>query len=368
MESRKLFAVIAVVIIVVAGIGIAAYSLSQNNGPNGDTITDARGREVTVPKNIYSILGIKSCSLELISFFEIVDKVKYLDVNESFDENDRTHTLVLEDKLKSLPRVDPNSAEQIIVADPDLIISSTISVSALDEEQRKYGIPVFAINADLEFGADFDKQLLILGVVFGEEKRAAELVTGINTLIAGITGKLSPPSSGTPSGGFTTAYACGMNFYGSGGFLKTSGDYLPFTYSYIQNVSPSSIAGVGKQPYNVGEETVISYNPQYIFIDSGGLNATVGYVHDHISTVGNIDAIKTGNVYSTMVYKAWGTNWLNQLVNIYYVAKVMHGDVFDWDFEEKANEVIQLFYPGTPVTYADIVAAQSGNGCAKVTL
>ncbi|MDR0887826.1 MAG: ABC transporter substrate-binding protein [Candidatus Methanoplasma sp.] len=365
MKSSKIFAVVAVAIIVVAGIGIAAYSLSKNDNSDsdGETIIDARGREVLVPKDIDSILGIKSCSLELISFFEIVNKVKYLDVNESFEDKDRTHTLILEELLKDLPRVDPKSAEQVIAADPDLIISSTVSVADLDEEQNKYGIPVFAINADLEFGEEFDKQLTVLGEVFGEKGRAAQLVSGINSTIKNIQNKLHLPGSATDA----TAYACGMNFYGAGTFTKTSGDYQPFTYNYVTNVSPSSTAGVGKQPYNISEETAISYNPQYIFIDSGGLDETVKYINGHKSTVGKIDAIKNGDVYSTMVYKAWGTNWLNQLVNIYYVAEVIYG-YFGWTVDKVANDTIQLFYPGTEITYADIAAAQSGNGCARVTL
>ncbi|MDR3206683.1 MAG: ABC transporter substrate-binding protein [Candidatus Methanoplasma sp.] len=364
--SMKVLALAAVAVIAIAGIGAAAFAINDD-GPGGKTITDMRGREVALPDSIDSVIGVKSCSLELISFFEAVDKVKYLDVNESFTDS-RTHTFVLEDRLISLPRVDPNDAEQIIQADPDIILSSTVDVSRLNEEQKKYGIPVFAINADLEFGAEYDSQIRTLGKLFGEEERAEDIVSGIGAFISGIRDSLSPPSSGTPAGGFTTAYACGMNFYGAGGFTKTSGDYLPFTYSYVQNVSPSSIAGVGKQPYNTDVATVINYDPQYIFIDGGGLDGTLEYIRGNMPLLGSIDAIRDGNVYSTMVYKDWGTNWLNQLVNVYYVAKIMHPDEFLWDFEDKANEIIQLFYPGTTVSYADIASAQSGNGCSKVTL
>jgi iron complex transport system substrate-binding protein len=366
-EVVKKVIVLAVVVMVAAATIWMTTLVINDDNRDENTITDMRGRDVALPDSINSIIGIKSCSLELISFFEAIEKVSYLDVNESFEDS-RTHTLVLEGNLKSLPRVDPNDAEQIIKADPDIVISSTVDVSKLNEEQNKYGVPVFAINADLEFGPDFDRQILVLGVLFDEEKRAADIVYGVNSLISVIQDNLSPPSSGTPAGGFVTAYACGMNFYGSGSFTKTSGDYLPFMYSYVQNVSPSSVAGVGKQPYNVSVETVIGYNPQYIFIDSGGLDGTLEYIRDHMSTLGTIDAIKNGNIYSTMVYKDWGTNWLNQLVNIYYVAKVVHPDNFQWDFEDKADEIVQLFYPGTAATYADMASAQSGNGCSKVNI
>jgi len=50
------------------------------------------------------------------------------------------------------------------------------------------------------------------------------------------------------------------------------------------------------------------------------------------------------------------------------VASVINGEAFSWTFDQKANEVIQLFYPGTTMTYADIADGQSGNGCGAVTL
>ena len=69
-----------------------------------------------------------------------------------------------------------------------------------------------------------------------------------------------------------------------------------------------------------------------------------------------------------MVYKCYGTNWDNQLINVYYVASVMNANLYSWNFEDKANEIIQLFYPGTTMTYSDITAGQTGNGCSAVTL
>jgi hypothetical protein len=78
--------------------------------------------------------------------------------------------------------------------------------------------------------------------------------------------------------------------------------------------------------------------------------------------------VKNNNIYSTMVYKCYGTNWENQLVNAYYVASIMNGNLYSWSFQDKANEVIQLFYPGTTMTYSDIAAGQTGNGCGVIKL
>jgi len=359
MNNNKLIAVLAVVIIVAAGAG-AVFLLTRDNNTEGNTVTDARGREVAVPEEINSILAIKSCSLQLVSYFDAVKKVTHLDINESFNNADnRTHTFILKDLLQGLPTVDPGNAEQVIAANVDIIISSTIEVSKLDEEQQRYGVPVFAINADVEFDSDIMyKQILSLGKLFGEEERAEEIVNGIRSLIGGITDNVGPVEG-------VTAYVCGMNYYGAGGFLKTSGDYLPFEYSKVTNVFDSIKGG---QPYNTEKEIVIAKNPGIIFIDGGGFVSTKKYINDNFGTLSMIDAVSNGEIYKVMVYKSWGTNWINQLINVYYVASIVHEGEFDWSFEDKANEIIQLFYPGTAITYSDIAGAQTGGGCGKVSL
>ncbi|MDR0309624.1 MAG: hypothetical protein LBH88_02560, partial [Candidatus Methanoplasma sp.] len=128
MMNNKLIAIFAIVIIVVAGAGVV-FLLTQDNSVEGKTITDARGREVAVPDEINSILAIKSCSLQLVSFFDAVNKVTWLDINESFDaEDNRTHTFMMKDVLYNLGTVDPNNAEAVVMTGVDIIISSTVDV------------------------------------------------------------------------------------------------------------------------------------------------------------------------------------------------------------------------------------------------
>ena len=360
MNNNKLIAVFAVVIIVAAGAG-AVYLLTRDNGAEENTIIDARGREVVVPDEINSILAIKSCSLQLVSYFEAVEKVAWLDVNESFTDTGRTHTFILKDLLKDLDKVDPANHEAVAATKVDIIISSTISTAVLDEEQNKYGIPVFAINADVEFDSEIMyQQLRSLGKLFKEEKRAEELVSGIRSLVSGISDNVDKVDG-------VTAYACGMNFFGAAAkpFERTSGDYLPFVYSKVDNAFPSS---ANKQPYNTTQEAVIAKNPQMIFIDGIGANTVKTYIQANYGTLKLIDAVSNGEIYKTMIYKNWGTNWLNQLINVYYVASIVHEGEFSWIFEDKANEIIQLFYPGTSVTYSGLAAAQAGGGCGKITL
>ena len=101
------------------------------------------------------------------------------------------------------------------------------------------------------------------------------------------------------------------------------------------------------------------------------MNSCIESINEYIDSntrLNDVSAVKNSNIYSTMVYKCYGTNWDNQLVNVYYVASTINGNLYSWNFEDKANEIIQLFYPGTTMTYSDIAAGQTGNGCEPVTL
>jgi iron complex transport system substrate-binding protein len=298
----------------------------------------------------------------LVSYFDAVDKVQAIETAGTFNtRDDQTYYLVNKATFSALPQV-ATTAEAILDLNPSVIITSTASdVATADNLQTQTNIPVYVINADLEFGQVFCDQITSLGTLFGEQTRASELNAGITNMINDITSKATTAST-------ESAYACGMFYYGGASFLKASGNYLPFDYSNVTNAIEPAANG---QPYTITLETLIADDPDYIFIDSIGLSDCITTINDDIAAntgLDDVSAVKDGNIYSTMVYKCYGTNWDNQLVNAYYVASVMNGNLYSWNFEDKANEVIQLFYPGTSMTYADIAAGQTGSGCVKVTL
>jgi iron complex transport system substrate-binding protein len=364
MEKNKIFAIVAIAIVAIAAIGVA-YIFTQNNPNNEPTatiVTDALGRNVTIPENIDSIYCVGACSLRLVSYFDLVDNVQAIETAGTFNTlDDQTYYLVNKATFSALPQVAP-TPEAILALNPSVIITSTAEDAATaDTLQDQTGIPVYVINANVEFGEAFYTQITSLGTLFGEQSRAAELNEGIASLISDISSQATTAS-------VEKAYACGMFYYGGASFLKGSGNYLPFTYSNITNAIPPADNG---QPYTITLETLIDADPDYIFIDSIGLSTCISTINEDIAAntgLGDVSAIVNNNLYSTMVYKCYGTNWDNQLVNVYYVASVMNGDLYSWTFEDKANEILQLFYPATTMTYSDIAAGQTGNGCSPASL
>ncbi len=364
MGKNKIFAIVAAVIILVAAIGVVySLTLSQGNNQGAElTVTDALGRTVNVPQKIDSIYCVGACSLRLVSYFDAVDKVQAIEAAGTFNtRDDQTYYLMNKEKFSNLPQVAP-TAEAILNLNPSIIITSTAEdVAAADNLQSQTNIPVYVINANLEFGDAFYEQITSLGTLLGEQNRATELNNGIEQMITSITSAASTSSS-------EKAYACGMFYYGGASFLKGSGNYLPFDYSNIPNAIEPADNG---QPYTITLETLIAANPDYIFIDSIGLNDSINSITEYINTntgLDSVSAIKNDNIYSTLVYKCYGTNWENQLINVYYVAATMNGDQYSWNFQDKANEIINLFYPGTTITYSQIAAGQTGNGCGPVII
>lgn len=363
MEKTKLFAIVAIAIILVAAIGVTYVLTSNmdNQEQTETTVTDTAGRTVNIPQQIDTVYCMGAASLRLISYFDTVEKVQAIETAGTFNTlDDQTYYLVNKAKFSSLPQV-ATTAEAILDLNPSVIITSLEDAGAADNLQTQTNIPVFFINANLEFGEAFYNQITALGKFLGESERAAEINNGIAEMINDVTSKVTAQSS-------KKAYACGMFYYGGAAFLKGSGNYLPFEYSKVTNAIEPAANG---QPYIITLETLIESNPDYIFIDSIGTTVSINTINEYISSntgLDQISAIKDENIYSTMVYKCYGTNWDNQLINVYYIASVINGDLYSWSFEDKANEILQLFYPGTTLTYADIVDDQTGSGCSKITI
>ena len=350
--------VVALVAVSLCAIAVGVYMANNDDEPSGDiTVTDARGRAVALDGTPEKILAINCCSLELLSYFESVNKAIAIDKDDAI-VGDKTYTQAYKEFFSGLEKVDRSNVEGIIALDPDLIITSTVDVGQLDKLQSDTGTPVFAINADVEFGNEmWYTQIEALGKALGEEKRAGDIVKGVKVIIDDIR-----TSSVTGING----YACGMMFYGAGEFLKTSGDWLPFDNSGIKNVMKKNESGVGGQPYKTSLEAVMDKDIDCIFIDNSNLDAVVDEMKGYIADAGlSNDAITNGDIYNVCLYKKWGTQFDAVLINCLYVTKTMNPEGYSWDFEDKADEVLELLY-GDKVNYETMKS--NGNGCGKITL
>ena len=324
-------------------------------------ITDMRGRSVSVPEKIDSIIALEAGSLRLISYLDAVDKVIAVEDQGHGREKTENNFFSLATYrlaypgLRDLPSIGSSeNHEGIIAADPDIIISSTVDVGELDQLQSVLGIPVFAVNADLELHnpEEFYQQLRSLGKVLDKENRAKELIEGISTALTDIkdrTARVESPKR---------AYAGGMMFFGPADLLRTTGDYLPFDLTGTENVMPSNPAN-NRQPYMTSLEDLIAAAPDYVFIDAANVNLSKsGFMQNRRVLEEQVPAFGSEQVYTTLVYKYYGTNWENQLINVYYVGKVLYPQLYsDVDIQKKAEEMWKIFF-NVALDYNSVISHQ----------
>ncbi len=342
--------------------GLFAMPQQEISEPgNTFTVTDMRGRDVPVPGEVNSIIALDAGSLRLVSYLNAADKV--IAVEDSGHGREKTvhdffylatYRLAFPE-LRQLPGIGSGeNHEGIIAAAPDVIISSAVDTGQLDHLQEVLGIPVFGVNIDVEF---FDlelfyNQLKTLGLVLDREERAEELVAGIDAVIKDLEARAV--KSQAPQ----KAYAGGMMYYGPADLLRTTGDYLPFELTGTENVMPTNPAG-NLQPYMTSLEDLIAASPDYIFIDAANVNLSkAGFMTNRTVLEEQVPAFINREVHTTFVYKYYGTNWENQLINVYYTGKVCYPELYgDVSIKDKAEEIWNLFF-GVPLDYDTVVARQ----------
>lgn len=367
--QTKIVAVLAVAVLMLAGLA-GLFLLSDDSEAKGDfVITDMRDREVEIPAEIDGIVALGACSLRLLSYFDSIDKVIGVEDSGGHEREKTQHAFfhlatyrIAHPDLRDLPSIgDRQNTEAIIAANPSIVIASMTDVSVLDQLQSALAIPVVAIDADVEMNnmERFNLQLTMMGKVLGEETRAQELIDGIDSIFQDLDARASLVTE--PK----TAYAGGMMYFGPANLYRTTGDYLPFDLTGVTNVMPTNPAN-NKQPYLSDIETLIAEDPQYIFIDAAneGLSKS-GYEANKATLNAEVTAFAEEDVYITLVYKYYGTNWENQLINTYFVGMTVYPDLYDdITLKDKAEEIWKLFFQ-VDLKYNNVVDIHSGVGSAQ---
>jgi len=371
MSKKQWFAIAAVAVMVIAAIGAVLVLNSLDNDIEGDfTVTDMRGRTVTIKNDVDSIVCLSASSLRLISYFGAVDMVSGID---SFDAKSMgspanyykaTYRIAYQN-ISSINSVGSESNfADINATGADVIFTSVEDVAVLNDLQNKTNIPVVGLNAQGAFDIDdmesFGQQLTLIGKVLGMEERAEELIDGINDLLDELEGYKAE----VPEAQYKKSYVGGMFYFMQGGLYKTTGKYLPFDLTCADNVMPDVNNG---NPYDTSLVDLMDADPDYIFIDSMTYAASMQSLENDNASLANVNAIVNGDVYSTLVYKYYGTNWETEIINAFYIGSVLNPDVYDYDMEDKANEILALFFPGADIDYEDLQSMQAP-GCGQVIL
>ena len=358
------FRALCIFLSAVSGVsGLSAMGAREQSPAAEDAfvVTDMRGRAVTIPGRVDAIIALGAGSLRLASYLDAVDMVVAVE-DQGHGREKTVHDFfhlatyrMARPELRRLPSIGGEANhEGIIAAAPDIVISSTVDVAQLDQLQAVLGIPVFAIDADVELTdeARFYLQLRTLGAVLGREERAEILIAGIDAVMKDLAARAARTTEQK------RAYAGGMMFFGPADILRTTGDYLPFDRAGAKNVMPTNPAG-NRQPYMTSVEDVAAAAPDYAFIDAANINLSrSGFMTNRKVLEEQVPAFRNREVYSSLVYKYYGTNWENQVINAYFVGGVLYPDAYkDVSFTRKAEEIWKLFF-AVPLDYQSVTDFQ----------
>lgn len=331
------------------------------------TITDALGREVTVPAAVEKIVPLGNTP-RMISYLGLAGKVVGIGDCERAKSPLQAYAYVNRELWKDLPIVGSDSMgetsyypEELIQTAPDVIVC-TYGLDTVQDIERQTGLPVVAVTDASLFTPKYEDSLRILGEVCGVSERAEAVVEFINSCISDLrTRTENIPDDDKPS-----ILAAAATFKGSHGIEGVYSNYAVFDVISVndvtRNMTDTGVAG----GLLVDKEQILAWDADLIFLDYSGVELVRQDMAENPDFYTQLKAFRNGDVYQCP-NSTW--HWSNveiPLVSAYYMGSLLYPEAFaDVDFEAKASEIFEFFL-GQP-DYLNTLA-EAGAGYMKLDL
>ncbi len=252
------------------------------------------------------------------------------------------------------PQFIPNY-EQMVSLRPDLLFLPTFEEEKADDMQERVGVPVFVGGPDMDYKTVIG-HIRDVGTLLSREREAEELIAFMDRKVRTVTEITDTiPESEKPRVYFSPRGAS-KGFYDPAmgrDVTRTTNTYYPLTMAGGINVAKDCADG----NVNVALEQLIAWNPDVILLacstpdDAGGVN----FILD-APELQSIKAIQDGRVYNVIYPSCCGSPHDKNLLNVFYMAKILHPDRFaDIDMDKEGNEIMATFLgvDGVYSKYAD---------------
>ena len=323
------------------------------------TVTDMIGRQVEiVPGSYQRVVCIGAGALRMYSYIgdvallcgvEDIDNTTLSERPKMFDSVARPYVLAYGDVFNTLPScgvggpmAQAAEAEKILSCAPDIVISEFEDVEKEDALQEQLGVPVITLSTGSKgvFDEAFYDSMELLGLIFGEEEKAAALNAYVQDQAAQITARTADiPEEDKPS-----VYVCGLGNWGTTDHLMTAENYVSFQVANVKNV----LSGTGTQGIQpIEEEKFVSLGADMdmIIMDAAAVKNILPLYQEDPTMFDTCAAWQNGEVYLEMAYNAYYTNFEIALINTWFIAKTVYPEAFaDVDMTAKTNEVTQAFF------------------------
>ena len=363
MQFKKIFSIILAFVLVISLCACGktvneTETTTKDNTITTQTVTDMVGRQVVIKPNSYKrVVCIGAGALRLYSYIgdisllsgvEDIDNTSLENRPKMFDAVARPYMLAFGENFKSLPscgvggpKAQTAEAEKILSCTPDIVISEYEDADKANALSTQLGVPVITLKTgkDGVFDEAFSKSLELLGVVFGREARAKELINFVNTEVK----KITDITKNIPDGDKPSVYICGLGNWGTTNHLMTAQNYKSFQIANVNN-AVSGLAKDGIQPIEKEKFESIGKDIDIMIIDAAAIKNIKPLYKEDNKIFNSCKAYKDGEVYLQLAYNAYYTNYETSLINTWFIAKTAYPDLFkDVDIKEKANEITKAF-------------------------
>lgn len=324
---------------------------TPDSGDGTINITDSFGRVVSIPDNPDKIAVSGSGSMRYFVYLDVdLDRVVAVDYSDSalniYPEDPRPYMLA-NPEILNISEIGASRSvvdgEKLLTSGADVLFiaaSSEASIESANELQDKTGIPVV-----LFYTGDYVTQkekvcdsLEMLSTILHKQDRYKELIAYFTSVENDLTSRIANVSASD-----VRAYVGGISYRGEHGLDGTNPNYLPFKLLNINNVA-SEMPDFSQSEYaQVAKEQILAWDPDIIFVGLGTINAAGGGAIYELQTdqsYKTLAAAKTGEVYTVNPDISAGANYETQLVNAYYIGKVLYPEQFaDIDLAIKADQI-----------------------------
>ena len=345
--------IISVLLVAAILCSVAVLSVAAESDSATRVIVDCMDREVEIPETVESIVCVGVGALRYSCYVGAADLVVGVEDYEVKPGMSRLYNYVNFDKFKELPVTGTNGVpfeEEIINADPQVIVVSTYASVDPDELSAKTGIPVVMVpGSDTTLDEKAYVTIRILGELYHMEERAAELTAYLEEIQQDLDARTaSIPEEEKPS-----VYVGGVSFKGQHGFEGTEAYYGPFELIHANNLANTTDqAGA----FNIDVEQVLAWDPEVIFLDFNGMSLINEDYANNPEFYEALTAVQEGRVYSQISFRSSASNLETALADAYYAACIMFPEQFaDVDPVEKAGEIFTMLLGTNP--YEDLKEA-----------
>lgn len=332
--------------------GVLAFALAgcaapkqEANEPAAETITvtDAYGRDVTVPGDAATCATVGS-GARFVVYAGAQDKLIAVTEMDTPASPARAYTEVHADAFAALPTTSNGNhlmetsvdAEKMLGLKPDVIVSSR-SAEECDQLQQQIGIPVIGISyQDQMFTDNVYNSILAVGLALGTEEHAQSVVDALKSWQT----DLSERTADIPDAEKPSCYAGAVNFKGAKSFGGTYAGYPPFEAVNIDNVADrSGQAG----SVEVTLEQIGEWDPDFMFLNAGNMDLLEKDYADNAAFFNSLTAFQQGNLYTQPAYNMNGTNIETAVCDAYFVGATVYPDRFaDIDLAAKYDEIFSV--------------------------